>query len=152
MKSPFENHRSRSRTSKGLKLYMGGNFIWELPIQIEFYIETKAHFREHIRNFLLFRRFSANKKMRSSPPKTRCRRGRDTWECWRSSASSPSSSWWRQKHRVCYLKKKLDHEQSQAIFFCEKKNVHFFMVNFKIFRKIKIYSAVKLLSNFSGLM
>ena len=59
-------------------LYMGGNFIGELPIQIEFYIETKAHFREYIRNFLLFRRFSANKKMRSSPPKTRCRKGRDT--------------------------------------------------------------------------
>ena len=52
-KSPSENHRSRSRTSKGLKLYMGGNFIGEL-IQIKFYIETKTYFREQERKFLFF--------------------------------------------------------------------------------------------------
>ena len=55
-KSPSENHRSRSRTSKGLKLYMGGNFIRKL-IQIKFYIETKTYFREHVRKFLLFKTF-----------------------------------------------------------------------------------------------
>ena len=63
--------------------------------------------------------------MRSSPPRTRCRKGRDTWGCWRSLASSPSSSWWRQKHRGCYLKKRLDQEQSQAIFFFVKKCILF---------------------------
>ena len=78
-KSPSGNHRSRSRTSKGLKLNMGGNFIREL-IQIKFEIEMKTYIQEYVRKFLLFRCISANKKskMRSSPPRTRCRRGRDT--------------------------------------------------------------------------
>ena len=121
-KSPSENHRSRSRTSKGLQLYMGGNFIREL-IQIKFYIETKTYFREYLRKFLLPRSFSGNKrrKMRSSPPRTRCRRGRDTWGCWRSLASSPSSSWWRQKHRGCSLKKSKIRSKVKQCFFLNEK-------------------------------